>query len=161
MIRTASALAAAAAISAGAVTTASANDALDVYGAWLTEKQNSVVVISKCDEAPCGEIVWIDAPDAQTLTDTENPDEAQRARPLIGLKMLYGFEAKKDQWKKGRIYDPETGKTYGSRLRRLEDGTLQVKGCIGPICQTQIWTPSEIEIAATANAATDAASLAE
>lgn len=119
-----------------------ANDALDVYGAWLTEKQNSVVVISKCEETPCGNIVWIDAPDAQTLTDTENPDETLRSRPLIGLQMLYGFEAKKDQWKKGRIYDPEAGKTYGSRLRKLEDGSLQVKGCIGPICQTQIWTPT-------------------
>ena len=129
-----------------------ANDALDVYGAWLTEKQNSVVVISKCSESPCGEIVWIDAPDAETLTDTENPDEALRARPLLGLKMLYNFEARKDQWKKGRIYDPETGKTYGSRLRRLEDGTLQVKGCIGPICQTQIWTPSDLDAAAAETA---------
>ncbi len=121
---------------------AAAHDALDVYGAWLTEKQNSVVVVSQCDATPCGEIVWIDAPDAASLTDVENPDEALRGRPLLGLEMLYGFEAKKDQWKKGRIYDPETGKTYGSRLRRLDDGSLQVKGCIGPVCQTQIWTPA-------------------
>lgn len=121
-----------------------ANDALDVYGAWLTEKQNSIVVISQCNETPCGEIVWINDPDAASLTDTENPDETLRTRPLIGLQMLYGFEARKDQWKKGRIYDPEAGKTYGSRLRRLEDGTLQVKGCIGPVCQTQIWTPSTL-----------------
>ena len=141
-----------AAASALASAPTSAYDALDVYGAWLTEKQNSVVVISKCDETPCGEIVWIDAPDAASLTDTENPDEALRARPLLGLEMLYGFEAKKDQWKKGRIYDPETGKTYGSRLRRLEDGALQVKGCIGPICQTQIWTPAPKQ-EQTANAA--------
>ena len=149
MIRTVSILAALTIASMGS---ASASNALDVYGAWLTQKQNSVVVISKCSESPCGEIVWIDAPDPETLTDTENPDEALRARPLLGLKMLYDFEARKDQWKKGRIYDPETGKTYGSRLRRLEDGTLQVKGCIGPICQTQIWTPSDLDAAATETA---------
>ena len=149
MIRTVSILAALTIASTGS---ASADNALDVYGAWLTQKQNSVVVISKCSESPCGEIVWIDAPDAETLTDTENPDEALRARPLLGLKMLYDFEARKDQWKKGRIYDPETGKTYGSRLRRLEDGTLQVKGCIGPICQTQIWTPAEVDAAAAETA---------
>lgn len=125
-----------------AASAAPAHDALDVYGAWLTQKRNSVVVISKCGETPCGEIAWIDAPDAASLTDTENPDETLRQRPLLGLEMLHGFEAKKDQWKKGRIYDAETGKTYGSRLRRLEDDTLQVKGCIGPICQTQIWTPA-------------------
>lgn len=147
MIRTVSILIAFAAASMGS---ASAYNALDVYGAWLTQKQNSVVVISRCSEAPCGEIVWIDAPDAETLTDTENPDETLRDRPLLGLKMLYDFEARKDQWKKGRIYDPETGKTYGSRLRRLEDGTLQVKGCIGPICQTQIWTPAALDTATAA-----------
>ncbi|OYW82850.1 MAG: hypothetical protein B7Z22_13475 [Hyphomonas sp. 32-62-5] len=32
-------------------------------------------------------------------------------------------------------------KTYDSRLKRLGDGTLEVKGCIGPVCQTQIWKP--------------------
>ena len=124
--------------------TAQANDALDVYGAWLTEKQNSVVEISECEGAPCGVITWIDEPDAESLTDTENPDEALRARPLIGLTILSGFEARKDQWKRGRIYDPETGKTYGARLRRLENGALQVKGCIGPICQTQLWAPAPL-----------------
>lgn len=125
-------------------TPAQANEALDVYGQWLTEKQNSVVEISECDGAPCGVITWIDDPDAESLTDAENPDETLRARPLIGLTILSGFEARKDQWKKGRIYDPETGKTYGARLRRLEDEALQVKGCIGPICQTQIWTPAPL-----------------
>lgn len=144
MIRTVSFLAVLA-----TTTPALANNALDVYGAWLTQKENSVVVISKCDDAPCGNIVWINDPNAEALTDTENPEEELQTRPLIGLQMLYGFEARKDQWKKGRIYDPEAGKTYGSRLRRLEDGTLQVKGCIGPVCQTQIWTPSTFSIETT------------
>ena len=118
--------------------------ALDVYGVWLTDKENSKVEIADCgDSTPCGRIVWIDAPDADTLLDAENPDEALRARPLMELVILNGFEAKKDQWKKGTIYDPETGKSYGSKLRRLEDGTLEVKGCIGPLCQKRIWTPAE------------------
>lgn len=123
---------------------AHASTALDVFGLWLTEKQNSKVQIVDCgDNSPCGNIVWINDPAAESLTDAENPEEELRTRPLLGLTILHGFEPRKDQWKKGRIYDPETGKTYGSKLRRLEDGTLQVKGCIGPICQTQIWTPAD------------------
>jgi len=118
--------------------------ALDVFGVWLTEEQTSKVEITDCGGgAPCGAIIWIDDPAPDALRDSENPDAALRDRPLIGLTILSGFEAKKAQWKKGKIYDPEDGKTYGSKLRRLADGTLQVKGCIGPLCQTQIWTPSE------------------
>lgn len=150
MIRTTSFLVALAVASPLLANDALPNNPLDVYGSWLTHKQNSIVVISKCNDAPCGEITWIDDPDAAALMDTENPDESLRARTILGLQILHGFEARKDQWKKGRIYDPEVGKTYGSRLRRLEDGTLQVKGCIGPVCQTQIWTPSTVSTAAAA-----------
>ena len=136
---------------------ARAADALDVFGEWLTQKQTSIVEIADCgDASPCGAIVWIDHPDPDSLTDEENPEAALQARPLMGLTVLDSFEPRKNQWKKGRIYDPETGKTYGSRLRRLEDGTLQVKGCIGPICQTQIWTPAAAPPDATSAATTAA-----
>ena len=124
---------------------AAANPALDVYGVWLTNGQNSKVEIVDCGDAtPCGTVVWIDDPAPENLLDIENPDAEMRDRPIMAMRILSGYAAKKDQWKKGTIYDPETGKTYGSKLRRLADGTLEVKGCLGPICQTRIWTPSEI-----------------
>ena len=58
-----------------------------------------------------------------------------------GLTMLQGFENKSKGWAGGTIYDPKKGKTYASRLKRLDDGVLEVKGCIGPLCQTQQWAP--------------------
>ncbi len=117
---------------------------LNVYGVWLTNGGNSKVEIIDCGNAtPCGSVVWIDDPAPELLRDAENPDAALRDRPLLALVVLGGFKAKKDQWKKGKIYDPETGTTYGSKLRRRDDGTLEVKGCLGPICQTRIWTPAE------------------
>lgn len=117
---------------------------LDVYGVWLTNGRNSKVEIVDCGDAtPCGNIVWIDDPAPDLLRDVENPKTELRDRPLMSLLVLKGFRAKKDQWKKGKIYDPETGTTYGSKLRRRDDGTLEVKGCLGPICQTRIWTLAE------------------
>ena len=54
--------------------------------------------------------------------------------------MLYGFERKSSDWRAGAIYSPEANKTYSSRLKRLDDGSLELKGCISIFCQTQIWT---------------------
>ncbi|MEM9738885.1 MAG: DUF2147 domain-containing protein [Pseudomonadota bacterium] len=124
----------------------------DVFGHWLTEAGNAKLVIEDCgDGSPCGRIVWMD-PAAmrpgltpETATDENNPDPALRERPVMGLLMLSEFEERRNDWRGGKIYDPEAGRTYGSRLKKLDDGTLQVKGCIGPICQTQLWTPASLD----------------
>jgi len=34
---------------------------------------------------------------------------------------------------------PKNGKSYRSIIRRKGPGVLEVKGCIGPFCQTQVW----------------------
>ena len=94
------------------------------------------------DGTPCGRIAWIDPASADTTTDTQNPDPALRGRPLVGLQLLSSFERGRNRWQAGTIYDPESGKTYKSRLRRRDDGMLEVQGCIAFICQTQRWTAS-------------------
>ncbi|MEL7128127.1 MAG: DUF2147 domain-containing protein [Pseudomonadota bacterium] len=117
-------------------------DPSDVAGHWLTEAGNAIVTIADCGDAtPCGNVTWADLTEAPTDKDVNNPDAALRDRPLIGLQMLWGFSRRNDRWRRGRIYDPEAGKTYGSGIRLTDEGELAVKGCIGPVCRTQIWTP--------------------
>lgn len=114
-------------------------DTLDVYGVWLTEAETSQVTISDCgDGTPCGVVTWLDA---DALPEGMTPETAvsDAGEKVLGLQMLEGFSARKKDWRGGTIYDPENDKTYASRLKRLDDGRLQVKGCIGPICQTQVW----------------------
>jgi uncharacterized protein (DUF2147 family) len=54
--------------------------------------------------------------------------------------MLWGFEYEGDNtWKKGRIYDPENGKTYKCKMK-LEGATLKVRGSVGPFGRTTEWT---------------------
>ncbi|MEM9494657.1 MAG: DUF2147 domain-containing protein [Pseudomonadota bacterium] len=116
---------------------------LDVEGLWLTDDGSAHVRIAPCgsdDQGPCGALAWIDPAVQEAETDVNNPDPALQARPLIGLPIIWGFQRKKDDWRKGRIYDPEDGKTYRSRITLKEDGTLQVKGCVGPVCRSLIWT---------------------
>jgi uncharacterized protein (DUF2147 family) len=112
-----------------------------VSGVWLTEAGDAEIEIADCgDGTPCGVMVRVQTEDGSPAIDTNNPDPDLKSRPLVGTKMMWGFREKSGRWKSGQIYNAENGKTYKSKIKRLEDGTLEVKGCIGPICQGQIWT---------------------
>ncbi|WP_291077781.1 DUF2147 domain-containing protein [Hyphomonas sp.] len=114
---------------------------LDVFGTFVTQKEGSHIRISDCgDGSPCGVVVWIDP---ASVSEGVTPETATDAKgdKILGLTMLEGFKRKANGWAGGTIYNPKEGKTYGSRIKRLDDGILEVKGCIGPICQTQHWAP--------------------
>jgi uncharacterized protein (DUF2147 family) len=114
---------------------------LDVFGTFITQKEGSHIRISDCgDGTPCGVVVWIDP---ASVSEGVTPETATDAKgdKILGLTMLEGFKRKANGWAGGTIYNPKEGKTYGSRIKRLDDGILEVKGCIGPICQTQHWAP--------------------
>lgn len=122
-------------------TGASAAVAADpISGRWVTEDKDAVVAIGKCGASTCGRIArfLITPPDGADQRDINNPDAALRNRKLLGLPILTSFKQDSDLWR-GRIYDPNTGKSYRSVIRRKSANVLEVKGCIGPFCQTQIW----------------------
>ena len=110
-----------------------------VAGRWLTPERDAMVEIGACGAQLCGRIARVlKADPSKPKTDVNNPDPALRSRPVVGLPILTGFTAGKDQWN-GRIYDPRNGKSYRSILIR-DGATLKVKGCLGPFCKTQVWT---------------------
>ena len=128
-------------IFAATISLAANADPHDVFGTWATEAGTSHVTIADCgDGSPCGTVTWIDP---EALEPGVTPETAVDANGdnVLGLQMLYDFSKKRNDWRSGTIYDPEAGKTYGSRIKKRDDGTLQVKGCIGPFCQEQIWQP--------------------
>jgi len=77
---------------------------------------------------------------APSLLDDENPDEALRSRHLLGLQVLYGFQAKDGEWTDGTVYDPKIGKTFKAKLIRIEDSTLKMDGCIGRFCKKEMFS---------------------
>jgi uncharacterized protein (DUF2147 family) len=118
-----------------------AHAAPNIVGDWITEDRSAVITISRCGSSVCGRIgrALVNKPNFPK-TDVHNPKPQLRGRPLIGLQILSGFIATADRWDNGRIYDPESGKTYRSRLKLNPDGSLKVSGCIAFICQSQRWT---------------------
>ncbi|MGB3469235.1 MAG: DUF2147 domain-containing protein [Erythrobacter sp.] len=123
---------------AAAPSTASAADS--IAGRWITQDKDAVVSIGKCGATTCGRIAQflVPPPDGPDQRDIYNPDPKKKQRKLKGLPVLYDFAEEADLWR-GRIYDPKTGKSYRSVLRRKSANVLEVKGCISFFCQTQIW----------------------
>jgi uncharacterized protein (DUF2147 family) len=111
-----------------------------IDGLWTTAEKTGQVRIGDCGATRCGRIAKFLAtpPQGADQRDANNPDKALRARKLLGLPILTGFRQDGAVWK-GTIYDPKSGKSYRSILRRAAADTLEVKGCIGPFCRTQVW----------------------
>lgn len=115
-----------------------------ITGRWVTAQKDAVVVIAKCGKALCGRIekFLIPPPGGNDQRDVNNADPAKRNRKLIGTAILSGLTADADVWR-GEVYDPKKGRSFAAEVRRGANGTLEVKGCFGPLCQTQVWTKAD------------------
>ena len=110
-----------------------------VFDTFLTQGGGSHVQITDCgDGSPCGTVIWIN-PSTLPAGETVTTVKGRNGELILGQKILTSFNRKSKDWRGGTIYDPENDKRYAARLKRMADGNLQIKGCIGPICQTQIW----------------------
>jgi uncharacterized protein (DUF2147 family) len=111
-----------------------------VTGSWVTATRDGVVRIAPCGKSLCGTLArfLVTPPGGADQRDVHNPDAKLRTRKLLGVPILTGFSEDGTVWR-GTIYDPKSGKSYRSVLRRLAGDRLEVKGCIGPFCQTQVW----------------------
>lgn len=78
------------------------------------------------------------------LNDDNNPDPQMRGLPLKGLVYLFDLAFSKDEWKGGRIYNPESGKIYYAKASLSDDGNrLNIKATIdgaGLFGKTLTWT---------------------
>jgi uncharacterized protein (DUF2147 family) len=124
------------------ILSASAAQARPLEGTtWRTQSGAGTIRIEACGQRTCGRILPATPRPGQSEFDVRNPNVALRTRPLIGLNILSGFTRQPDDsYKGGTIYNPEDGRTYRSEFRLKPDGRLEVKGCVGPFCQSQIWT---------------------
>lgn len=111
-----------------------------ITGRWVTEDRDAVVEIKKCGSVTCGRIArfLVTPPDGADQRDINNPQANLRKRKLLGLPILTQFREDGSKWR-GRIYDPNSGKSYRSVIVRKSANVIEVSGCIGPFCQTQTW----------------------
>jgi len=88
----------------------------------------------------CGTIARVlDTSPGVPTTDVNNPDPGRRNRPLVGLRILWGFTGGPTEWDDGQAYDPKSGSSYKSSLRLNADGSLRVTGCVLFVCRSRRW----------------------
>ena len=106
----------------------------DITGIWLIPgKESAKIEIYKAGEKYYGKIAWLKYPEenGKPKVDSNNPDKTKRGRQIIGLVILRGFKFDgSDEWEDGKIYDPESDKTYSGNLS-LKNDKLNVRGYVG------------------------------
>jgi len=125
---------------ASAVPICAASD--DILGTWFNQKQDAKIEIFPCSSDYCGKIVWLKEPvypagskDGEPGTpklDFKNPDPARQKTPLLGLQIMQGLQfSGGNLWKNGKIYDPDSGKTYSSKATLVSHDQLDLRGFVG------------------------------
>lgn len=118
-------------------------EAAAIEGDWLVQSRDAIIRIEREGDQYQGHIVWQlhdtygpeDGPalNGKIVTDRNNPDPALRARPLTGLRLLWGLHYEPDHhmWVDGRVYDSDNGKTYHCQIHLQDNDHLILRGFIG------------------------------
>jgi uncharacterized protein (DUF2147 family) len=80
-----------------------------LIGIWVPAK---VRIFKATNGKYYGKVEWLDT-DKDKL-DVNNPDESLRNKKIWGLMILkdFSYNAEKERWEGGTVYDPDNGKTY-------------------------------------------------
>lgn len=110
----------------------------DIIGSWMSDGWRFRLEIARDGEFYAGTL-------AEGLEngeqDAANPDPALRTRPLLGSRLFGGLRFDNGVWRGGRLYNPETGKSYAMRLSLSGPDVLDMRAYIGvpALGMTQHW----------------------
>lgn len=117
---------------AGLGTATSAEPALGIWQTQADKKgQIAHVEVTRCDGALCGDIVRTYDSDGKRIT-TEN----------VGKRVFWNVMPTGEQEYSGRAWVPAHDREYAAKMH-LDDDRLKVSGCLGPVCQSQVWARVE------------------
>jgi uncharacterized protein (DUF2147 family) len=127
-----------------ALQTGYAQQADAIVGKWYNTEKDGQIEIFKDGDKYAGKIVWLLEPteNGKPKQDKNNSDPSKRNRPILGMRLLSGFEYQGGSWENGSIYDPKNGKTYSCTIKKKDSNTLEVRGFVGIslIGRTVEWT---------------------
>lgn len=119
---------------------------LSPLGEWTNSERKATFEIYQCGTKLCGKIVTLREPNdknGKPKADPENPDAKLKSRPRLGMVFMQDFVYDdNNKWDDGKIYDPESGKTYSCYMKMTGANQMEVKGYIGfsLIGRSQNWT---------------------
>jgi uncharacterized protein (DUF2147 family) len=97
-----------------------------ILGVFWSPKKDAKIEIYKKGSFYYGKSIWVASP----RKDTENPNVVLQKREVLGIELLTNFKYNDGEYSNGRIYDPESGKTYNCKMNLLGN-KLKVRGFIG------------------------------
>ncbi len=105
----------------------------EILGTWFNTEKSAQIEIVKTGSGYNGKIIKLENESAYSTppVDSKNENQKLRTRPIEGLTILYGLKYSDGIWKEGKIYDPNSGKTYSCEVRMKNPSLLEVKGYIG------------------------------
>ena len=112
----------------------------DIVSKWMSEDGQGIIEIFKVKESNkyFGKIVWLKEP----LGKDGKPIKDANGNAILNMVNLKDFEFADGYWKDGSVYDPETGKTYYSKLSLENANKLKLRGSVDPmgwIGKTTYW----------------------
>jgi uncharacterized protein (DUF2147 family) len=115
----------------------------DPRGVWIAKDGARVRVVS-CGSALCGTLISTnpatDAATGRPFIDSKNSDASKALRPLVGITVFISMQPDGAGNWSGLLYDTSRGITVQGHLIERDSRTLQVKGCLGPMCGSEEMT---------------------
>jgi uncharacterized protein (DUF2147 family) len=103
-----------------------------IVGVWESEEKNLQIEMFEDNGHFAGRMIYFKCSSdsiMQTSTDIENPDKRLTGRRLLGLKLVTKLSYQgKGVWDDGKIYDPNTGYTFETRIHLTGPNTAIVRG---------------------------------
>src|SRR4051812_11161159 len=97
-----------------------------IIGVYWSPKKDAKIEIYKKGDRYFGKSIWTET----KRKDLRNPDPFLRERELLGSELFSNFIYKDGTYEDGKIYDPESGKTYDCKMS-FNGKSLKVRGYIG------------------------------
>ena len=97
-----------------------------IIGVYWSPKKDAKIEIYKKGDLYFGKSIWTEI----KRKDLKNPNPSLRERDLLGSELFTNFIYKDGTYEDGKIYDPESGKTYDCKMS-FNGKSLKVRGYIG------------------------------
>jgi uncharacterized protein (DUF2147 family) len=117
--------------------------AAEPTGTWLTQNSDAQIRVAKCGSSMCGTIVWlrdaIDPATGQPPVDSRNPDPSKRNTKIMGLR-IFAMAPDGNGGYGGAIYNTDDGQTYQAKIVLRAAEQLEIQGCAGALCGSELWS---------------------
>lgn len=110
----------------------SARPGFQLVGVWESEEKNLQIEMFENDGKFYGRMIYFKCSTEQimkTLKDVENPNKNLSGRHLLGLTPVTGLVYHGGNvWDDGKIYDPNSGRTFEARIQLTGQRSAIVRG---------------------------------